>query len=162
MNLKTHTIPRYGKLVSIDFPMYGNIFSQFMENRWGYPYLSHSWILRDFSFEPIDRFLFGTNFYRRGFSKQAIEIWILIPIIRQNMFKLHAKKIYTNYDKICVFEKKSTRKLSWRKEILSWMIWDSLLFSKSMPWLARVSIDSFFNLYMTLPWYHHDGKLMKK
>ena len=49
LNLKTDTIPRYGKLVSIDFPMYGNIFSQFMENRWGYPYLSHSWILRDFS-----------------------------------------------------------------------------------------------------------------
>ena len=48
LNLKTHTIPRYGKLVSIDFPMYGNIFLQFMENRWGYPYLSHSWILRDF------------------------------------------------------------------------------------------------------------------
>ena len=29
--------------------MYGNIFYQFMENRWGYLYLSHSWILRDFS-----------------------------------------------------------------------------------------------------------------
>ena len=49
LNLKTHTIPRYGKLVSIDFPMYGNIFTQFMENRLEYPYLSHSWILRDFS-----------------------------------------------------------------------------------------------------------------
>ena len=47
LNLKTHTIPRYGKLVSVDFPMYGDIFSQFMKNRWGYPYLSHSWILRD-------------------------------------------------------------------------------------------------------------------
>ena len=30
--------------------MYGNIFSQFMENRWKYTYLSHSWILRDFSY----------------------------------------------------------------------------------------------------------------
>ena len=106
--------------------------------------------LRDFSFEPIDQFLFDTNFYRRGFSKQAIEIWILIPIIRRNMFKLHNKKIYTKYDKICIFEKKSTRKLSWWKEILSWMIWNSLLFRKSMPWLARVSIDWFYNLYMTL------------
>ena len=33
----------------VDFPMYENIFSQFMESKWGYPYLSHSWILRDFS-----------------------------------------------------------------------------------------------------------------
>ena len=48
---KTHTIPRYGKLVSIDFPMNGNVSSQFMENRWEYPYLSHSWILRNFSCE---------------------------------------------------------------------------------------------------------------
>ena len=54
---------------------------------------------------PIDWFLFDTNFYRKGFSKQAIEIWILIPIIPRNMFKLHTKKIYTKYDKICVFEK---------------------------------------------------------
>ena len=37
--------------------------------------------------------------------KKVIEIWILIPIIPRNMFKLHTKKIYTNYDKICVFEK---------------------------------------------------------
>ena len=47
MNLKSHTIPRFGKLVSIDFPMYGNIFTQFMENKWEYPYLCHSRILRD-------------------------------------------------------------------------------------------------------------------
>ena len=32
LNLKTHKTRRYGKLVSIDFPMYGDIFSQFMEN----------------------------------------------------------------------------------------------------------------------------------
>ena len=51
LNLKTLAIPRFGKLVSIDFPMYENIFSQFMENRWGYPYYSHSWILRDYSCE---------------------------------------------------------------------------------------------------------------
>ena len=41
--------------------------------------------------------------YRKVFSKQAIEIWILIPIIPQNMFKLHAKKIYTKYVKIWAF-----------------------------------------------------------
>ena len=29
--------------------MYGNIFSWFMENRWEYPHISHSWILKDFS-----------------------------------------------------------------------------------------------------------------
>ena len=46
------TLPRYEKLVSIDFPIYGNIFSQFMGNRWGYPHLSHSWILGDFSCGP--------------------------------------------------------------------------------------------------------------
>ena len=50
-------------------------------------------------------FLFDTNFYRNRFSKQAIEIWILIPIIPRNMSKLHTKKIYAKYDKICVFEK---------------------------------------------------------
>ena len=44
-------------------------------------------------------------FTEKVFSKQAIEIWILIPIISQNIFKLHAKKIYTNYDKIHVCEK---------------------------------------------------------
>ena len=33
--------------------MYGDIFSQFMENRWEYPYLSYSWILRDFCCDKI-------------------------------------------------------------------------------------------------------------
>ena len=32
-------------------------------------------------------------------------MWILIPVIPQNMFKLHTKKIYTKYDKVFVFEK---------------------------------------------------------
>ena len=41
--------------------------------------------------ELIDQFLFDTNFYRR-FSKQAIEIWILIPITPQN-----AKYIQTSH-----------------------------------------------------------------
>ena len=43
-----HAIPRYRKLVSIDSQCMGIFFSQFMENRWRYPYLSHSWVLRDF------------------------------------------------------------------------------------------------------------------
>ena len=46
---KTDTIPIYGKLVPIDLLMCGNIFFQFIEKRWKYPYLSHSWILRHFS-----------------------------------------------------------------------------------------------------------------
>ena len=48
-NLKTHAIPRYRKLVSIDSQCMGIFFSQFMENTWRYPYLSHSWVSRDFS-----------------------------------------------------------------------------------------------------------------
>ena len=38
----------------------------------------------------------------------------------------------------------------------------SLLFSKSMPWLLRIYIGPFFNLYITLPWYHQNEKLMKQ
>ena len=38
---------------------------------------------------------FDMNFYRNNFSEQTIKILILIPIIPRNMFKLHAKKIYT-------------------------------------------------------------------
>ena len=55
----SHIIPRYGKLVSIDFPMHGNIFSQFIEKKWEYPYLSYSWIFRDFFCEdsPQNNFL---------------------------------------------------------------------------------------------------------
>ena len=38
----------HNSYISIDFPIYRNIFSQFMENKQEYPYLPHSWILRDF------------------------------------------------------------------------------------------------------------------
>ena len=67
------------------------------------------------------------------------------------MFKLHTKKIYTKYDKIYVFEKSPHER--YHAENKSWAEWSgiSLLISKSMPWLDRVYIDSFFNLYMTLP-----------
>ena len=53
----------------------------------------------------MDQFLFDTNFYKKVFSKQAIEIGVLISIIPRNMFKLHVKIIYTKYDKSCIFEK---------------------------------------------------------
>ena len=78
------------------------------------------------------------------------------------MFKLHTKKIYTKYDKVFVFEKSPHENYHGEKK--SWAEWSgiSLLFSKSMPWLARVYIGSFFNSYMTLPWYHEDRKLMKQ
>ena len=52
----------------------------------------------------------------KGVSKQAIEIWILILIIPRNTIKLHAKKILSKYDKICICEKKSTRKLFSQKK----------------------------------------------
>ena len=100
--------------------------------------------------KPIDWFLFDTNFYRKVSSKQTIKIWIKL------------KKIYTKYDKICIFEKISTQKLSSWKKFGVERSGISLLFSKSMPWLLRVYIDPFFNLYITLPWYHQDGKLMKQ
>ena len=38
-----------------------------------------------------------------------MEIWILIPIIPQNMFKLHNKKIYTKHDKFASLEKVHTK-----------------------------------------------------
>ena len=40
------------KQVPIDFLIHENIFSQFMENRWEYPCLSHSLIWRSFSVSP--------------------------------------------------------------------------------------------------------------
>ena len=44
------------------------------------------------------------EFLHKTFSKQAIEIWILIPIIPPNTFKFQAKKLHTKYDKTCVRE----------------------------------------------------------
>ena len=78
------------------------------------------------------------------------------------MFKLHREKIYAKYDKICVFEKSPHENYNGEKK--SWAEWSgmSLLFRKSMPWLARVYIGSFINPYMTITWYDQDGKLMKQ
>ena len=96
------------------------------------------------------------------FSKKAIEIWILIPTIPRNMSKLHVKKIYTKYDNICVFEKSPHE--NYHREKISRLEWSGvfLLFSKSMRRVFGVCIGSFFNLYITLPWYHQNGNLMKQ
>ena len=84
------------------------------------------------------------------------EIRILIPIIPRNMFNLRNKKICTKYDKICVFEKCPHENYHGEKKSWAEWPWISLLFSKSMPLLGRVYIGSFFNLYMTLPWWQID------
>ena len=84
------------------------------------------------------------------FSKQAIKIWIMLKKSTLNMTKFASSKknALKNYHR----EKKSGVE---RSGI-------SLLFSKSMPWLLRVYIGPFFNLYIMLPWFHQDEKLMKQ
>ena len=88
-----------------------------------------------------------TNF----FSKQTIETYILILVISI----IHAKKIYTKYDKISIFEKNSTQKLSFWKEILSWMIWDfSIIQQKhvlTFPGLDRLTFQSLYHTSLILP-----------
>ena len=59
------------------------------------------------------------EYLQKGFSKQAIEIRILISIIPRNIFKLHAKKTRTKYDKICICEIKTKGRLSAQKEVLN-------------------------------------------
>ena len=87
--------------------------------------------------------------------------WILIPIIPRNMFKLHTRKIYTKYDKICVFEKSPHENYHGGKK--SWAEWSgiSLLFSKkhalTWPGLFRLIFQS---LYDTS--FHQDGKFMEQ
>ena len=78
------------------------------------------------------------------------------------MFNLHTKKIYSKYDKICVFEKCPHENYHGEKK--SWAEWPGifLLFSRSMSSLARVYIGSFFNLYVTLSWHHQDSKFMQQ
>ena len=65
--------------------------------------------------------------------------------------KLRAKKIYTKYDKICIFEK--NQHLNNHRGKKSGVEWAGIspLFSKSMPWLVRIYIGPFFSLYDTLP-----------
>ena len=76
-------------------------------------------------------------------------MWILIPVIPQNMFKLHTKKIYTKYDKVFVFEKSPHENYHGEKK--SWAEWSgiSLLFSKNIPWLDRVYRLIFQSLFDT-------------
>ena len=56
------------------------------------------------------------KFLLKDVSKQTIELWVLIQIIPQNIFKLHVAKIHTKYDKICVATK-IHKKIFSRKEI---------------------------------------------
>ena len=77
------------------------------------------------------------------------------------MFKLHTKKIYTKYDKICVFEKSPHENYHGGKK--SWAEWSgiSLLFSEkhalTWPGLFRLIFQS---LYDTS--FHQDGKFMEQ
>ena len=107
------------------------------------------------SANQLNDFYFIRIFTEKVFSKQAIEIWILIPIILRNMFRLHTKKIYTKYDKICVFEKIPHE--NYHREKKSWVEWSgiSLLLSKSMPWLVRVYIKAHFSTL--LPFFTRRG-----
>ena len=50
------------------------------------------WVLSTPFIYNANQLLFDAIFYRKGFSEQAIEIWILIPIILQNIFLLNGKK----------------------------------------------------------------------
>ena len=45
------------------------------------------------------------QFFMEVFSKQAIQIWILIPIIPQNMVKFHSKKSTLNMTKLASLKK---------------------------------------------------------
>ena len=58
------------------------------------------------------------------------------------------KKIYTKYDKICVFEKNPHE--NYHRENKSQVEWSriSLLFSKSMPWLVRVYV-AYFSIFIS-------------
>ena len=89
--------------------------------------------------------------FTENFSKQTIEIWILILIIPI----IHTKKIFTKYDKICIFEKKSTQKLSLWKEILNWMILDFSIIQRkhalTCPGLYRLIFQSLYHTSLILP-----------
>ena len=62
--------------------------------------------------------------------------FLLILITPRNMLKLHAKNICTKCDKI--IELNNLR---------------FLCYSLRVCWLVQVYIGSFFNRYITLPWY---------
>ena len=58
----------------------------------------HIYLIRIFT-EKIFR-----NRLLKSFPKKAIEIWILIPIIPRDMFKLHAKKSFFNLYITLIFQ----------------------------------------------------------
>ena len=65
------------------------------------------------------------------------------------MFELNTKKIYTKYDKICIFEKSPHKNYHGEKEILSWMIWDLSVIQQehalTWPSLYRLIFQSLYD-----------------
>ena len=59
--------------------------------------------------QPIDRFLFDTNFSRKVFPKQAIEIWILIPKFHKIRSNFAIKKSTLNVTKFASLQKVHTK-----------------------------------------------------
>ena len=96
-------------------------------------------------------------FIEKFSSKQAIKIWILIPIFPQNMFKFRAKNLHEIWQNMT---KKSTQKLSLRKEILSWMIWDFSVQRKhflTCPGLFRLIFLFLYHISLISPRREIDG-----
>ena len=101
-----------------------------------------------------ERLLFDTNFYRKVFSEQSIEILLLIPIIPRNIFKLHAKKVHTIWQ-IFHLWKKIKRKLSSSKESLHWTIWNFSVIQKkhtlTCPGFYRLIFQSLYHTSLISP-----------
>ena len=64
---------------------------------------------------------FFTNFF---FSKQAIEVWILILIIPQNMLKLYAKRSTLNMTEFASLKKIHTKIIIVKRNIQVWDVSD--------------------------------------
>ena len=101
-------------------------------------------------------FLLDTSCYKKVFSKQVIEILILILIIPRNMLILHAKKIYTGYDKICTFEKNPHEIYFYEKK--SRAEWSGISVSViqqkhalTSPDLYRLILQSSYHTYLISP-----------
>ena len=87
------------------------------------------------------------------------EMWILIPIILRNMFNLHTKKIYSKYDKICVFEKCPHENYHGEKK--SWAEWPeiSVIQQKhalTCPGLYRLIFQSLYATSLISPRWQID------
>ena len=86
--------------------------------------------------------MFDIISYRKLFSKQDIEIRILIPIIPQNMLKvkLYAKKSTLNMTEFTSLKKINPNIIIVKRNIQFWDVW-----------LVRIYIGAFFKLFITLP-----------